>query len=182
MLLKKRRTLWLLISYHWSCRNLIDTETIGRIASANGLDRKSANTAVGASNTRAVGCTHQHRRAAQWRAEIGRCPQNSMLALSITLPVCSAAAARRSVPTGIANSFVTAGGDNHTALTGAIARSPMGHGTSSSLLGCCARVVMGTIAKQPGPRGIDPNNMCWFVRRSKRRYRRSLAFRNARPT
>ncbi|MGB7619173.1 MAG: DUF937 domain-containing protein, partial [Pseudolabrys sp.] len=135
-------------------------ETIGRIASANGLDRKSANTAVGASIPALLAALTNIAAQPSGAQKLADAAKQHAGTLDNLASMFSGSSQTVHADKGSQTLSSLLGGENHTALTGAIAKvAGVGHGTSSSLLGLLAPVVMGAIAKQQGPRGIDPNNI-----------------------
>jgi len=130
-------------------------ETIGRIASANGLDRNSANTAVGASIPALLAAfsnTAVQPGGAQKLADAAKLHAGSLDKLASMIGSSSQADKGSQILSSLL------GGQDQTALAGAVAKvAGVGHGASSSLLGILAPIVMATIAK--GARGLDPNNI-----------------------
>jgi len=135
-------------------------ETIGRIASANGLDRKSANTAVGASIPALLAALSNTAAQPGGAQKLADAAKQHSSTLDNLASMFSGSSQTVYADKGSQALSSLLGGEDHTALTGAIAKvAGVGQGTSSSLLGLLAPVVMGAIAKQQGPRGLDSSNI-----------------------
>src|SRR5262249_50366469 len=142
-----------LVSLVMQCLTL---EMIGRIASALGLDRNNAQTAIGAAVPGLLaglsGVAAQPG-GAQRVADAAR-QQTGILGNFASM--LGGANQSSLVEKGSQMLSSLLGGRDQTALAGAVGKyAGLGQNASGSLLGMLAPVVMGTIAKEQGPRSLD---------------------------
>jgi hypothetical protein len=135
-------------------------EMIGRIATAFGLDRSSANTAVSAS---VPGLLAALSSAAMQPGGAQKLADAAMQHVGAPDKLASILAG--GTQTTVADKgarFLSSllGGQDHAALAAAVAKvAGVSQGASNSLLGVLAPVVLGTIAKQQGAGGLNPSNI-----------------------
>ena len=139
-------------------------DMIGRIASALGLDRNNAQTAIGAGVPGLLAGLS----GVALQPGGGQRLANSAKQFSGTLGNFA-----NMLGTGGQTSFVEKGsqmlasllgGGNQTALAGAVSKfAGLGQGASGSLLGLLAPVVMGTIAKQQGTHSLDASGIAGLL-------------------
>src|SRR5262245_22343652 len=131
-------------------------DMIGRIASALGLDRTNAQTAIGAAVPGLLAGLRGVAATAGGAQKLCGAVRQKTSALGIFAKMVGASCQSSLIEKGSQMLSSLLGGRDQTALAGAVGKyAGLGQNASGSLLGLLAPIVMGTIAKEQGPRSLD---------------------------
>jgi hypothetical protein len=131
-------------------------DMIGRIASALGLDRNNAQTAIGAAVPGLLAGLSGVATQPGGAQKVADAARQQTGALGNFASMLGTGAQSSLVEKGSQMLSSLLGGGDQTALAGAVGKyAGLGQNASGSLLGMLAPVVMGTIAKEQGPRSLD---------------------------
>src|SRR5262245_45412266 len=131
-------------------------EMIGRIASTLGLDRNNAQTAIGAAVPGLLAGLSGVATQPGGPQKLVEAARQQTGVLGNFASMLGTGAQTSLVEKGSQMLASLLGGRDQTALAGAVGKyAGLGQNASGSLLGMLAPVVMGTIAKEQGPRSLD---------------------------
>lgn len=135
-------------------------EVVGRIATAIGLNRSSAQTAINGSVPALLAALSNTAMQPGGAKQLADAATQNVGALDNLIGIIGGSNQSALADKGSRILSVLLGGQDQDKLTGAIAKvAGVGQGTSSSLLGILAPVVMGAIAKQLGSGNLTPSNI-----------------------
>ena len=139
-------------------------DMIGRIASALGLDRSNAQTAIGAAVPGLLAGLTGVAAQPGGPQKLAEAARQQTGALGTFANVIGAGGQTSLVEKGAQMLSSLLGGRDQTALAGAVGKyAGLGQGASGSLLGMLAPVVMGTIAQQQGARPPDASGIAGLL-------------------
>jgi hypothetical protein len=139
-------------------------DMIGRIASVLGLDRNNAQTAIGAAVPGLLAGLSGVAAQPGGAQKLADAARQQTGALGNFTSMIAAGGQTSLVEKGSQMLSSLLGGGGQTALAGAVAKyAGLGQGTSGSLLGMLAPVVMGTVAQQQGTRPLDASGIAGLL-------------------
>ena len=139
-------------------------EMIGRIASALGLDRNNAQTAIGAAVPGLLAGLTGVAAQPGGPQKLAEAARQQTGGLGNFANMIGAGGQTSLVDKGAQMLSSLLGGRDQTALAGAVGKyAGLGQGASGSLLGMLAPVVMGTIAQQQGARPLDASGIAGLL-------------------
>jgi hypothetical protein len=131
-------------------------DTIGRIASALGLNRNDAESAIGAAVPGLLAAFSGVAGQSGGAQKLAEAAKQQVSALDNFAGIIAAGTQSSFIEKGSQMLSSLLGGADQKALAGALGNyAGLGQSKSGSLLGMLAPLVMGTIAKQQGPRSLD---------------------------
>jgi hypothetical protein len=135
-------------------------DVIGRIATALGLNRNNAQTAIGAAVPALLAGFSGVAAQPGGAQKLVDAAKQQTGTLSSLASMIGGQGQTSFIEKGTQMLSSLFGGQNQTALAGAVGKfAGLGQGASGSLLGMLAPVVMGTIAQQQGTRGLDASGV-----------------------